>query len=224
MPYFWNMKFLILARKKIDTPKSNTTISPKGMASPSARFYDSELGRWLSVDPLADKYFGWSPYNYTLNNPLRFVDPDGKQVWPSPGQPVSKFVRWLAKKLLGTAIKRGFSNEMKEGFGKKGEDIDIDGNDDNSDEKDDRIYDPEGYAKRKKLLDTIKKEGQKVLDEQFKKLWLDPLKGAKEKKMDNIDEPTKKEVGVNDYELLPIDFNNPTPPVKLKKDEIEDIK
>ena len=39
-----------------------------------ARFYDSELGRWLSVDPLADKYFGWSPYNYTLNNSLNNID------------------------------------------------------------------------------------------------------------------------------------------------------
>ena len=42
-----------------------------------ARYYDSELARWLSVDPLADKYPGWSPYNYCLNNPLIIVDPDG---------------------------------------------------------------------------------------------------------------------------------------------------
>jgi RHS repeat-associated protein len=45
-----------------------------------ARYYDSELGRWLSVDPLADKYPGLSPYNYTLNNPLKYVDPDGREV------------------------------------------------------------------------------------------------------------------------------------------------
>jgi RHS repeat-associated protein len=45
-----------------------------------ARYYDSELGRWLQVDPLADKYPGWSPYNYTLNNPLFYVDPDGKDI------------------------------------------------------------------------------------------------------------------------------------------------
>ena len=43
-----------------------------------ARYYDSDLSRWLSADPLADKYAGWSPYNYGLNNPLRNIDPDGK--------------------------------------------------------------------------------------------------------------------------------------------------
>jgi RHS repeat-associated protein len=44
-----------------------------------ARYYDSELGRWLSVDPLADKYPGWSPYNYCMNNPLKYVDQDGNE-------------------------------------------------------------------------------------------------------------------------------------------------
>lgn len=33
--------------------------------------------RWLSVDPMADKYPGWSPYHYSLNNPLRYIDPNG---------------------------------------------------------------------------------------------------------------------------------------------------
>lgn len=44
-----------------------------------ARYYDGDLGKWLSVDPLADKYPGWSPYNYVSNNPLRLVDKDGRE-------------------------------------------------------------------------------------------------------------------------------------------------
>ena len=42
-----------------------------------ASYYDSELGRFLTTDPLADKYPGWSPYNYCFDNPLKLVDPDG---------------------------------------------------------------------------------------------------------------------------------------------------
>ncbi len=43
-----------------------------------ARYYDPVLSRWLGVDPLAEKYPGFSPYNYTFNNPLIFIDPTGK--------------------------------------------------------------------------------------------------------------------------------------------------
>lgn len=35
---------------------------------------------WLSVDSLAEKYFGWSPYNYCMQNPINYTDPDGRWV------------------------------------------------------------------------------------------------------------------------------------------------
>ena len=43
-----------------------------------ARYYDPDLSTvWLSVDPMADKYPGISPYAYCMWNPVRLVDPDG---------------------------------------------------------------------------------------------------------------------------------------------------
>lgn len=42
------------------------------------RIYDPRLGRWLSTDPLQKKYPDLSPYNFTGNNPILFVDYDGK--------------------------------------------------------------------------------------------------------------------------------------------------
>lgn len=45
-----------------------------------ARYYDSEaLTGWLSVDPMADKYPSLSPYNYCAWNPVKLVDPDGRE-------------------------------------------------------------------------------------------------------------------------------------------------
>jgi RHS repeat-associated protein len=43
-----------------------------------ARYYDSGLSIWLSVDPMSDKYPSMSPYNYCANNPVILVDPDGR--------------------------------------------------------------------------------------------------------------------------------------------------
>ena len=49
-----------------------------------ARYYWSELlAGWLSVDPMAGKYPSISPYAYCVWNPVKLVDPDGRDVDPS---------------------------------------------------------------------------------------------------------------------------------------------
>jgi RHS repeat-associated protein len=50
-----------------------------------ARVYDSRLGRWLSLDPLMSKYPSLSPYVYCNNNPILYLDPDGKRFFIATG-------------------------------------------------------------------------------------------------------------------------------------------
>ena len=46
-----------------------------------ARYYDSDLsGLFLSVDPMAYKYPSLSPYVYCAWNPVKLVDPDGREI------------------------------------------------------------------------------------------------------------------------------------------------
>ena len=45
-----------------------------------ARYYDSDLCQWLSVDPMSDKYPSLSPYMYCAGNPVVLVDTDGMEI------------------------------------------------------------------------------------------------------------------------------------------------
>ena len=46
----------------------------------AGRYYDSRTGRFLQIDPKAQKYPNLSPYAYCADNPLKYIDPDGKVI------------------------------------------------------------------------------------------------------------------------------------------------
>lgn len=45
-----------------------------------ARYYDPKVSLWIGVDPMAGKYYRFSPYNYCANNPILLTDPKGDTI------------------------------------------------------------------------------------------------------------------------------------------------
>jgi RHS repeat-associated protein len=44
-----------------------------GLSAGGVRKYDYETGRFNSIDPFWVKYYGWSPYQYCMNNPTKLI-------------------------------------------------------------------------------------------------------------------------------------------------------
>ena len=68
----WNAPFTFSAKERDEET---------GYSYFGARYYDSELSIFLSVDPMSDKYPHISSYAYCANNPLRYIDPNGEDIW-----------------------------------------------------------------------------------------------------------------------------------------------
>jgi len=57
-----------------------------------SRFYDPQIARWTTIDPMSEKYPGWTPYAYCKDNPIAFFDFEGGD--PTPAQYRSFFLNY----------------------------------------------------------------------------------------------------------------------------------
>jgi RHS repeat-associated protein len=67
----WNTPYLFNA-KELD--------EETGLYYYGARYYEPRISQWMSADPMQEKYPGVSSYAYCVQNPVRFIDPDGKKI------------------------------------------------------------------------------------------------------------------------------------------------
>ena len=90
-----------------------------GLAFHGARYYAPGLGRWTSTDPHLDAT-GFSPYVYAAANPMRYVDPDGRQILDMGDESGEGVFRLAPTKFGGYVIREGghyFRNPVETAIG-----------------------------------------------------------------------------------------------------------
>ena len=77
------------------------------------RIYDSKVGKFLSVDPLMKDYPWYTPYQFSGNNPILFIDLDGLE--PATTQQKSKAITLVNDYLTKSITFRAFRSVTKQG-------------------------------------------------------------------------------------------------------------
>ena len=76
-PYGKTLREYVHNRERFQTTYHERD-AESGLDHRGARNYDGDVCRFLSVDPLATDFASWSTYHYTFNNPILYIDPDGR--------------------------------------------------------------------------------------------------------------------------------------------------
>ena len=72
-----------------------------------ARGYYPAMGRFTSMDPLAEKYYSISPYAYCAGNPVSNIDPFGLDVWTTSNPEIIRQFIASCKSKSGSFVVKG---------------------------------------------------------------------------------------------------------------------
>lgn len=90
-----------------------------GLLYMRARYYDPEVGRFISKDPIGFWGGDLNLYAYVVNNPVNYVDPSGLQLaWVLP-LPPSSFFRDISLSLFTNPSRPGIAKEHSRTMGKR---------------------------------------------------------------------------------------------------------
>lgn len=102
-----------MAQKKLFNGKELQDELRLGWIDYEARNYMPDLGRWMSPDPLTERVYEYTPYNYVVNNPIAFIDPTGQ--WfvfffeeGEKGDKQREYIENTLNKLLGDQFSVGW--------------------------------------------------------------------------------------------------------------------